>query len=176
MIAKLQSLTVNGDGTQSITLSIMDDFRDSFDDMKGRYLDLDIRPHYITRSKNANAYFHCLCGEISQETGEKADAVKERIVSEYGAIRKDAEGNAVYVKVPRTYDIRSLYPYTRYFDTVIENNVEYNCFLILKSTHEMTTKEMSRLIDGAEEEAKELGINPNPSLVVEQPVDTQTAI
>ena len=36
--------------------------------------------------------------------------------------------------------------------------MEFNCYLVYKQTHDMDTKEMARLIDGAIEAAKELGI------------------
>lgn len=44
------------------------------------------------------------------------------------------------------------------FDQREEGGILFNCYLVYKDTHKMDTKEMSRLIDGAISEAKELGI------------------
>ena len=165
MIATLQNLHVNDDGTQSITVRTTEDFRDSYDDLNGRFLDLDIRPHCETRSKNANAYFHALCGEISMETGEAPNDVKRRLIREYGAIAKDEGGFITCYCVPLNDDIDHYCKNSRFYETKIIDGKSYNCYIELKATHTMTRKEMSVLIDGAETEARELGINPNPSLI-----------
>ena len=52
----------------------------------------------------------------------------------------------------------TIYPYVKCFDTREENGKMFNCYLVYKQTHLMDTKEMARLIDGAVEKARELGI------------------
>ena len=158
MRGTLRDLTMNRDGTQNITVTVRADFRDMFDQLSGKDLDVDIKQHREKRSKSANAYFHVLVNKIAGETNESDEAVKTRLVLEYGTIAKDEDGMNIGFKLPASVDVSKIYPYTRLFDQRTENGRLFNCYLVLKPTHEMDTKEMARLIDGAIQEAKELGI------------------
>ena len=55
-------------------------------------------------------------------------------------------------------DVSTIYPYVKCFETREENGKLFKCYLVYKQTHLMDSKEMTRLIDGAIEVAKELGI------------------
>ena len=158
MRGRLKDLTMNRDGTQNITVTVSTDFRDMFDRLKDKDLDVEIKQHREKRSKSANAYFHVLVNKIAQELNEADDSVKNRLVIEYGVVAKDEDGMTIGFKLPASVDVSKIYPYTRLFDQRTENGKLFNCYLVLKPTHEMDTKEMARLIDGAIEEAKELGI------------------
>ena len=158
MRGKLKDLTLNRDGTQNITVTVRFDFRERFDQLQGKELDIEIKQHREKRSKNANAYFHVLVNKIAGETGEADEAVKTRLVVEYGVVAKDDDGMTIGFKLPASVNVDKIYPYTRRFDQRMEGGKLFNCYLVLKPTHDMDTKEMARLIDGAIEEAKELGI------------------
>ena len=119
---------------------------------------MQIKKYREKRSKSANAYFHVLVNKIAGETGESDVAVKTRLVIDYGVVAKDEDGCTIGFKLPATVDVSRIYPYTRFFDQRHENGKDFNCYLVLKPTHEMDSKEMARLIDGTIEEAKELGI------------------
>ena len=158
MRGKLRDLTMNRDGTQNITVTVQADFREKFDQLADKELDIEIKQHREKRSKSANAYFHVLVNKIAGELNESDDVVKNRLVIEFGTIAKDEDGSTIGFKLPATVNVSKIYPYTRLFDQRTENGKLFNCYLVLKPTHEMDTKEMARLIDGAIEEAKELGI------------------
>ena len=158
MRGKLRDLTINRDGSQNITVTVSADFRERFDQLVGKDLDVEIKVHREKRSKSANAYFHVLVNKIAGETGEADDAVKNRLVTSYGVVAKDEDGLTVGFKLPATVDVSKIYPYTRLFDRRTEGGKDFNCYLVLKHTSDMDTKEMARLIDGAIEEARELGI------------------
>ena len=158
MRGTLRDLTMNRDGTQNITVTVQADFREKFDQLNGKDLDIEIKQHREIRSKSANAYFHVLVNKIAAETFGSDDAIKAHLVVKYGAIKKDEDGMNVGFKLPASVDVSSIYAYTRLFDQRTENGKLFNCYLVYKPTHEMDTKEMARLIDGAIEEAKELGI------------------
>ncbi len=158
MIGTLRDLTLNRDGTQNITVTVRADFREQFDRLKDKELDVEIKQHREKRSKSANAYFHVLVNKIAGETGEKDDDVKIRLVLGYGAIARDEDGLSIGFKLPASVDVSKIYPYARLFDQREENGKLFSCYLVMKPTHEMDTKEMARLIDGAIEEAKALGI------------------
>ena len=123
-----------------------------------KVLDVEIKKHREKRSLSANAYFHVLCNKISAETGESEDAVKRRLVVSYGALARDKDGKPVGLKLPPTVDPSDFYPYVRLYETRQENGKDYSCYFVYKESHKMDSKEFARLVDGAIEEAKELGI------------------
>lgn len=168
MRGKLRDLTMNRDGTQNITLTVQTDFRDQFDALNGKDLDIEIKQHREKRSKSANAYFHVLVNKIAGETFGSDDAIKAHLVVKYGTVAKDEDGCAIGFKLPASVNVSKIYPYTRLFDQRTENGKLFNCYLVLKPTHEMDTKEMARLIDGAIEEAKELGIETDTPEQIER--------
>ena len=90
------------------------------------------------------------------------EEVKTGLVVEYGAFERDEDGTKVGFKLPASVDVSKIYRYVKLFDTRIENGKEFNCYIVFKHTHLMDTKEMSRLIDGAVYEAKNLGIETLP--------------
>lgn len=158
MRGRLRDLTMNPDRSFNVTVTVRDDFRETFDRLKDKELDIEIKQHREKRSKSANAYFHVLVNRIAQELNEPDEAVKTRLVIEYGVVARDEDGLTIGFKLPAKVDVSKIYPYTRLFDQRTEGGKSFNCYLVLKPTHEMDTKEMARLIDGAIAEAKELGI------------------
>ncbi len=169
MRGRLKDLTMNRDGSQNVTVTITGfDFRETFDRLADKDLDIEIKQHRERRSKSANAYFHVLVNKIASETGEPDEAVKTRLVIEYGAVARDEEGTVIGFKLPASVDVSKIYQYTRKFDQRNENGKLFNCYLVLKHTSDMDTKEMARLIDGTIEEAKELGIETDPPEVLER--------
>lgn len=149
---------MNPDRTFNVTVTVQTDFREKFDQLKDKDLDIEIKQHREIRSKNANAYFHVLVNKIANETGESDDAVKVRLVTDYGVVDRSEDGLVLGFKLPASVPPERIYKYTRYLETRTENGKLFKCYLVLKETHEMDTKEMARLIDGAISEAKELGI------------------
>ncbi len=158
MRGKLKDLTMNRDRTQNITVTVNADFREKFDQLMDKDLDIEIKVHREKRSKSANAYFHVLVNKIAAELNEADETVKTRLVIDYGVVARDEDGLTIGFKLPATVDVGKIYPYTRLFDRRVEGGKTFNCYLVLKPTHDMNSKEMARLIDGAIEEAKELGI------------------
>ena len=158
MIGKLIDISIGLNGRQRITVEVSRDFREDFDRLKDADLDIEIKKHRKKRSLSANAYFHVLVGKIAAERGGSEESVKESLVIEYGAVAKDDDGNSVGFKLPATVDVSTIYPYVKCFDTREENEKLFKCYLVYKQTSAMDTKEMARLIDGAIEQAKELGI------------------
>lgn len=114
MRGKLRDLTMNRDGTQNITVTVSADFREKFDQLSDKDLDIEIKQHREKRSKNANAYFHVLVNKIAGETGEADDAVKTRLVIEYGVVARDEDGLVIGFKLPASVDVSKIYPYNRW--------------------------------------------------------------
>lgn len=158
MIGILKDLTLNRDGTQNVTVTVKGDFRQSFDSLSGKELDIEIKPHRNRRSLDQNAYFHVLVNKIAEVLKAGNEEIKTRLVIDYGVIARDGDGQAIGFKLPASVDVDRIYKYTRLFDQRMENGKLFNCYIVYKPTHEMNTAELSRLIDGAISEAKELNI------------------
>ncbi len=158
MRGRLVDLSYGMNRCQRITVEVNRDFREDFDRLKDADLDIEIRKHREKRSKSANAYFHVLVNKIAAVRGGSDEVTKTSLVLEYGALAKDKDGLTVGFKLPSTVDVSTIYPYVKCFDTREENGRLFRCYLVYKQTHLMDSKEMARLIDGAIEVARELGI------------------
>lgn len=158
MRGRLVDMSIGLNRKYRVTVEVDRDFREDYEKLKGQELDVDIRKHRDKRSKSANAYFHVLVNKIASVRGGSDDATKKSLVIEYGALAKDDDGFTVGFKLPASVDVDTVYPYVRCFDVREENGKLFNCYLVYKQTRFMDSKEMARLIDGAIEVAKELGI------------------
>lgn len=144
---------------QRITIEVDTDFREGYEALKEVDVEVSIKKWRNKRSKDANAYFHVLVNAIAEARGISDDEVKQKLVVDYGALARDEDGQIVGFKLPPSVDVDLIYPYTRLYKQVEENGKSFNCYLVYKRSSEMDTKEMSRLIDGAVTEAKEIGID-----------------
>ena len=158
MKGRLIDLSFGLNRKQRITVEVDADFRADFDHLKEFDVSVEIKRYREKRSKDANAYFHVLVNKIAEVQGLGNEEVKKSLVTEYGVLAKDAEGYTVGFKLPASVKIDSIYPYAKVFDIREENGRVFYCYLVYKHTHEMDSKEMARLIDGAIYVAKDIGI------------------
>lgn len=158
MKGRLIDLALGLNRKQRITLEIDSDFRAEYDRLKDGDVKVEIVKYRKPRSKDANAYFHVLVNKIAEHQNLGDDEVKKSLVLDYGALAKDGDGATIGFKLPVSVDVSSIYPYAKVFDTRTENGEEFNCYLVYKRTHDLDSKEMARLIDGAIYEAQNLGI------------------
>ena len=160
MIARLKEMyrTREGDGwvVSFITRERMDGNR--FDELAKVDCDIEIRKHRNIRSKNANSYFHVLVNKIAGVTGESDEEVKVRLITSYGTLARTKDGKYLMFVLPREADATEYYKYAVLYDQREINGKICNMWKVYKDSHKMDTKEMSRVIDGAVSEAKELGI------------------
>lgn len=127
---------------------VCDKFRDG-------YVDVQVEKWSEKRSLQANAYFHVLCNLIAKETKSSIDDVKKMLVSQYGTLARGEDGKYLGAVFPPNTKPEAFYPYVKWYGKA-ENG--FDQYLFYKQTHLMNKEEMGRLIDGAVEEAKALGI------------------
>lgn len=168
MTGHLKDMTMNRDGTFNITFTTKSDFRETYDRLAETEIEIEIRKYRKKRSNTANAYFHVLVNKIAAETGESDEQVKVRLVTDYGSVARDEDGMSIGFKLPAAVNVSKIYPYVRLFDQRSESGKLFKCYLVFKGTHEMDTKEMARLIDGAISEARELGIETDSPAELER--------
>jgi hypothetical protein len=100
-----------------------------------------------------------LVNAIAEVRGISDEEVKRQLVVDYGTLARDDDGKIIGFKLPTSVDVSFIYPYTKLYQTIEENGKSFDCYLVYKHSSDMDSKEMTRLIDGAIEEAKELGID-----------------
>lgn len=158
MKGRLIDLSFGMNKKQRITIEVDSDFREHFDRLRESDISIEIKKYREKRSKDANAYFHVLVNKIAEAQGLGNDEVKKSLVIEYGALARDEDGSIIVLVLPEAANIDNIYPYTKCYEVRKENNRVYNYYMVYKHTHELDSKEMSRLIDGAIYVAKDLGI------------------
>ena len=134
-----------------------------WDDLHEKEVCASFSKWHEKRSLDANAYFHVLVNHIAAALANGPDApsdtdVKRRLVLDYGAIDRDDNGDIIGAKLPASVNVLQYYPYAKPYKTMVENGREYQCYIFYKRTRTLDSKEMARLIDGAVQEAKALGI------------------
>jgi DNA-directed RNA polymerase delta subunit len=112
------------------------------------------------RSLDANAYFHVLVDKIAEKLGISTEEIKVRLVIAYGELAKDENGDYICLKLPNTVNVENYYKYAEYIGEEMDSIGKiWNKYLVYKETHTLDSKEMSRLLNGTIDEAKELGID-----------------
>lgn len=159
MKGRLIDFSLGWNRKQRITIELDTDFREGFDALKEADIEVGIKKWRRKRSNDANAYFHVLVTAIAEARGISNDEVKRMLVVDYGCLARDEDGQIIGFKLPPSVDVSLIYPYTNLYKQVEESGKLFNCYLVYKRSSEMDTKEMARLIDGAVQEAKELGID-----------------
>lgn len=144
---------------QRITVDIYSDFRNKIDGLKDCDIDIAIKKWKPKRSLDANAYFHSLVNQIAEIRNVEDAEVKRELVLEYGTVARDEDGNILGCMLPVGVDANRYYKYCKWYKSKTVDGKQVDCYLFFKPTHEMTTKEMSKLLSGTIETAKELGID-----------------
>ena len=116
-----------------------------------KVLDLTVKEHREKRSLDANAYFHVLLSKIAEKQNIGLEEVKKRIVEDYGTV-------AFVARIPADADLETIYKYSKLIGESKGSKKPCNDWYIFKPTHELNTKEMTRLIDGVIPEAQQLDI------------------
>jgi len=96
MNGKLKDLTINRDGSQNLTITINEDFRETFDKLKNEEITIEIKKASKRRSMDANNYFWRLCGEIAKVSSQYSTDGKDEVYRE--AIKKKGEFELLAIK------------------------------------------------------------------------------
>lgn len=175
---RLLDLTLGLNNRQQITVEVRGDYRDLYQSLIDKEIDITISEHVDKRSKNANAYFHVLLNKLTSAMSsfginESDEALKRKLVVEYGVVAKDEHGNSRGFKLPARDNPTMYWKYVRCFDTRDENGTLFNCYICYKRTRDMNVREMCRLIDGLILEIKDfnqiLRDDGKPEIVTDTP-------
>lgn len=114
-------------------------------------VDLTIKNLSKKRSKNANDYFWEIVGQIADKLRASKDEIYFELLKKYG------QSITVTVKEGIDLDRAGIKYYERFHDGLV-NGVKFIAYRVFIGSSQYDTKEMSVLIDGAVQDAKELGI------------------
>lgn len=124
-------------------------------------LDITVRRHTEKRSLTANAYFHKLVSLIAQRNKESITERKNSLIAEYGQFDETIKNIILDDEIDwRQVGYLHLMPTTA--TRVLDNGRLYRVYHVMRGSHTYSVAEMSRLIDGTVEQAKELGIETLP--------------
>ena len=110
----------------------------------------EIKEYKEKRSLSQNSYAWVLINEIANIVRKSKEEVYFEMLKAYG--------QSQIVSILSTIDPQGYFKYYEKIGTGIVNNKEFTHYKIFKGSSEMDTKEMSILLDGIIEEAKNLDI------------------
>ena len=123
----------------------------------------EIKEYKKKRSLNSNAYLWVLCTEIANIMTLSKEEVYVKMLEDYG----------VSILVPLTVDTEpeKYFKYFSYFDKGKLNGKECIWYKVFKGSSEYDSKEMTHLLNGVVEEAKQLGIMTLDELEIQEMLD-----
>lgn len=128
-----------------------------YDETKDKPLSIDVKPYRQKRSLNANAYFHLLVGRIAGVRNVSHTEVHNWMIRDYGQI--DTDMNVLIMRDDIPWDrLDTIHLKPTSGTRVLDDGKLYRVYYVMRGSHTYDTKEMSILIDGVVNEAKELGI------------------
>lgn len=127
-------------------------------------LDVEIKKHRKKRSLDANAYYWALVGKIGKATGSSNNRIHNMLLDRYGELERMPDGSLAPFCIRDDVDYLEFpYPHLKPTQkTLSKGDRLYRWYYQIKGSSGYDTKEMSRLIDGAVSECRELGIETLP--------------
>ena len=136
--------------------------------LQEKELAITVKPFRKKRSLDANAYYWVLIEKIADAIGQAKPVVHNIMLRRYGFLKR-VDGETLMIFVPDTDEAEKTALLDEFYHfkptgmtKLAEDDRVFRAYLVLKGSHEMDTKEMAALIEGAISEAKELGIETLP--------------
>lgn len=130
---------------------------------KDTIYDVKINKHREKRSLNANAYLWKLVTEIGNILNKSKEEVYLQMLIDYG--------QSEMISILSEINVNGYFKYYKLAGTSILNGKEFNHYKIYKGSSEYNTKEMSILLEGAVQEAKNLGIKTKEDYEIEKLIE-----
>lgn len=124
----------------------------------------EIKKHTKKRTLSQNAYYWQLCGQLADVLRLPKSEVHNKMLGDYGQAQ-GIDGRLVTVTIPDTEKAykQALRSETFHVKPTSQvrlgsKNQMFRTYILLKGSHELTTEEMSILLDGTIHEAQQQGI------------------
>lgn len=154
MRAELHDITFTRDGKQIVSFVTGEDFRETFDELNGKPLTVEVKRYRERRSRNANNYLWELCTKIAEHQGITPLEVYRKEIREAGVSVAMSVLSECYEKVEAAWGERGI----GWFLVKTDEGGGTTFFLAYYGSSSYDTKEMSRLIENTVEDCKALGI------------------
>ena len=117
--------------------------------------------HKEKRSLNANALYHKMVNQIAKALKISNAAAHNQLLRKYGA-HQIIEGEEVWIALPDNDETLRTVEEDEYnhFQPTMRKTGSRRWYILLKPSHEFDKAEMSRLIDGAADELRQMGLTP----------------
>lgn len=140
----------------------------SIDALRDAELHISLKKWKNKRSLTANAYYWVLVSKIADAIHAPQGVVHNKLLRDYGQLEM-VDGSLLTVMVPETpeamarVDRADLY-HLKPTGHMVEgkDGRQFRAYFVIKGSSEYDSKEMATLIDGAVEDAKELGLETLP--------------
>lgn len=157
MLGYLQGLSRDLEGRQLITIAVNEDFREQYDKLKDKEVDVQIKSARRRRNLDANALAWTVIDAISEKTGIKKNEVYRNAIREIGGVSTIVcvLANAADV-LKRNWESKG----TGWQAEIAESRISGCKNVTLwygSSTYD--SKQMSALIDSLKQDADALGIH-----------------
>lgn len=113
-------------------------------------VDVTIKGLKHKRSKNANDYFWEIVGKIADKLKADKDEIYLKMLKRYG--------QSIIITVREGVDVGRLFKYYELFNDGLSNGVKFVAYRVFIGSSQYNTQEMSILIAGTVQEARDLGI------------------
>ena len=159
MIGQLKDLTMNRDETQNLTILLHADFREAYDELNGKDIDITIKKASKHRSLDANAFFWNLCSEIAKRSSKYSTDGKNDVYRE--AVRAKGEFEPLLIRKDALE--RFIYRWGDkgigwFVDVVDDHGKDYKIVHAYYGSSTYDSLSMSRIIDYVVNIANDLGI------------------
>lgn len=156
MKGKLFDIARSFEGKLRVTFEV-----DAVDEVRGledKELNITVKPYRQKRSLSANAYFHVLVGKMADVLNISKPKMKNILLGRYGQREIDKDSPLIISVVSKAdlYEREDIHCIPVGHATL--QGREFTHWAVIRPSHTYDTFEMSKLIDGTVEEAKELGI------------------
>ena len=128
--------------------------------LEGRDLRLKAAIWRNKRSLDSNAYFHLLVGKIAEKTQISFTEAKNHLLAEYGQpmIQNGTLMQIIMLDEIEWQKLETMHVRPTSAIRILDNGKLYRVYYMMRGSHTYDSAEMSRLISGTVQEAKELGI------------------
>lgn len=168
LTGRITSILRDFSGRVVISLTVNENVGD-IANLQDKTLDIKLTTHREKRSLDANAYFHVLVDKIRGVTGYSFSRVKNELITSYGQIEY-MMGQQVVIKtnIPPDKMCEQETLHCKPVKVEIQDGKEVTFYRVYRGSHTYNTEEMSRLIDGTVQEAKDLGIETMSTAQIER--------
>ena len=149
----------NGKGR--ITVDVEEDFRQKWDALHDKDVDIIIKKYSEPRTLRANAYLWTLVTEIGNRLRMSKEDIYEEMLKSYG------QGGAVSVQAKHADKFERTNKYTELLGESELNGIQWKHYRFWVGSHEYNRDEFSILLDGVIHEARQLGIEIRPQEEIE---------